>query len=518
MKLSTTSRRGFIAGGLTGIAAVAGRRVYAADAPSSNPVARYGLAWTDDIKWDRVEDVTLAPGKNWNQKFAAAQSLLSRKGGGAVYFPPGVYQFADSLHLENGIVIRGGEPQTADAKSDNYAPPTRFEFPQYKPSYRGQGTPLDTAFKGVYLNKPAEASNVGVVNVSISRGHIHFREDDGHKCGWNRLVVGCVLRNAAVADPEVPNLKLKQHAWQRFTSRHHAAIDVKASKNLLVANNRLPKSGEDNFGMNGYLLEGRKGMESLDGVVFDYDNRPGMYVNHFGIGAPGGGAPNGTPESHPWGFRKGIVIRDNYIFNTGRMAIGFSGDGVICAGNVVRFRKDVWRPTATGQNKTFGSSTNDNRAVEMRGWRWVVENNDYEVYRNWAADRTYLINDGEGLMHENHVNSAVIESRLAGNVGNAYLSIYKTGEIDGLVVEGNDIRVGGGAAIMVVADRNDGRGPCRNVTIVDNKTTGGGIVIAGSPAKNNVIRGNRHTGLGGTIRNDAQAMLDGNAGYEVISG
>jgi len=35
----------------------------------------------------------------------------------------------------------------------------------------------------------------------------------------------------------------------------------------------------------------------------------------------------GTPESHPCGFRKGTVIRDNDIYCTGRTAISFTGDG-----------------------------------------------------------------------------------------------------------------------------------------------------------------------------------------------
>ena len=43
-------------------------------------------------------------------------------------------------------------------------------------------------------------------------------------------------------------------------------------------------------------------------------------------------------------------------------------------------------------------------------------------------------------MHENHCNSAIIDSVLRGNRGNAYLSLYKTGLIDGLVVAENDVR------------------------------------------------------------------------------
>ena len=44
-------------------------------------------------------------------------------------------------------------------------------------------------------------------------------------------------------------------------------------------------------------------------------------------------------------------------------------------------------------------------------------------------------------MHEDHVNATVKDSVLTNNRGNAYLSIYQTAGIDGLLVEGNDIRL-----------------------------------------------------------------------------
>ncbi|MGQ9914397.1 MAG: hypothetical protein ACUVQQ_08645 [Thermogutta sp.] len=366
---------------------------------------------------------------------------------------------------------------------------------------------------------PATASNVGVVNIQINRGHIHFGDDatENHAAGRNRFVVGCVLRNAAVADPAVPNPKIGQKPWQRFTARHHAAIDVQASENILVANNRLPASGDDNFTMNGYVLTGRNGQAiEIDGVVFDYDNRPGIYVNHYSIGGAGGSGNDGTPESHPYGFRKGIVIRDNYVFNTGRMAIGFCGDGVECRNNVIRFADNVWRPTTTGQAIAAGSSTNDNRAIEMRGWRWIVDGNDYIVHRNWAADRKYKMNDGEGLMHEDHVNSTIVDSVLTNNRGNSYLSLYKTGGIDGLLVEGNEITVTQGAAIYVNADRNSGRHPVRRVRIVNNTVAGGGILLSGQPSEQCVVRGNKNRGgTPVTIELNADADLSDNQGFEI---
>jgi hypothetical protein len=257
-------------------------------------------------------------------------------------------------------------------------------------------------------------------------------------------------------------------------------------------------------------------VETIDGVVFDFDNRPGIYVNHYSIGGGGGADPIGTPELFPHGFRKGNVILGNFVHATGRTAIGFCGDGSVCSHNVIRFVDNVWRPTTTGLGLTFGSSTNDNRAVEMRGWRWTVTHNDYLVYKNICSDKIYRINDGEGLMHEGHVNSGIKGSVLSFNKGNTYLSMWHVGGIDGLTVEGNDIRIADKhPAIYVVADRAKRPHPIENVVIKANETTSS-IVLGGSPSKNNLVALNVYTGPGtGKIVDKARAKIENNKGFEV---
>ena len=489
----------------------------AADLPTTDPAADLDIAWTGSLKWDNVVDISAVEGggKYYDERLAKAQKMLAEKGGGTVYFPAGDYPFENFIPLGDGVILRGAKPK-GNAKQESYRPPAKISFPKYEPTFKGKGTPTDTAFKGIILANPESAANCGVVDLAIDRGHIHFTESEDHKCGSNRIVYGCVLTNAAVADPNIPtSKKVKQPEWQRFTARHHAAIEIKSAENLLVANNRLPKSGQDNFTQKNFVLEAtRGGGETHFDVVFDYDNRPGLYINHYCIGGSGGSGDDGTPDSHPYGFRKGTVIRDNYVFNSGRMGIGFSGDGVLCANNTIRFQKDVFRPTTTGLKATTGSATNDNRAIETRGWRWVVDGNDYDVDRNICSDGSYRINDGEGIMHEDHCNSDLRGSRLTNNKGNSYLSIYKCGTIDDFVVEGNDISTSGNIAdIYVVANRNSGPQPCRNVVIQNNITRSNGIYIAGSPAKNNLVKGNEHKGGKGKITNEAKAKVEGNKGY-----
>jgi hypothetical protein len=119
-------------------------------------------------------------------------------------------------------------------------------------------------------------------------------------------------------------------------------------------------------------------------------------------------------------------------------------------------------------------------------------------------------------MHENHCNAHIKESRIIGNRGNAYLSLYKTGGIDSLTIADNQIKVDRGMAIFVDANHSEQRpGPCRHVTIRNNVTEGGGIKIAGRPASDNRVIGNRHTGEGGIIQNQAEAKLQNNENYSV---
>lgn len=509
-----------LAVGTTGAVALRG---WAAP-PADNPLAALKLAWTARLPWDRTLDITTMAGEGefWDARLEAAQARLVHQGGGVIYFPPGEYRFQEDIRLRNGIILRGAPPErVARAHEAKFAPPARLEFPRYQPIFSANGTPVSTAFKGIVLGDPATAANCGVVHLSLNRGYINLGEGEGRHCGANRLVFGCLIRNAAGVEPGIPAADGSQPGWLRYPAKFRAAIRVHAAENALVANNRLPKSGDDNFLMKEYPLLDRKKQTVMFEVLFDYDNRPGIYVNHHCLGGQGGSGQDGTPESHPWGFRKGAVICDNYVFNTGRCAIGFSGDGVFCARNVIRFARDEFRPTVTGIHTSYGSSTNDNRALEMRGWRWVVEDNDYEVYRNWCSDRKYYINDGEGLMHEDHCNSIIRDSRLVRNRGNSYLSLFHVGAIEGLHIEGNDITAQGNIQdIYVTAPRHKQTGefPVRRVVIVNNITRSNGIRLMGAPTADNVIKANRHLGpQRGVILNQANAVMEGNENYDVKS-
>ena len=208
MSSNQYNRRGF----LHGSALTAGAWIltphasFAAEIPSDDPSAALGLAWTGNLKWNQVIDISSidGEGKYWDGRLVAAQKLLSEKGGGIVYFPAGEYHFEDFIRLGDNIVLRGARPAGKMSAQDNsYALPSKLVFPEYVPLFRGDGSPIDTAFKGIVLDDPEKASNCGVVELALERGHIHLAEGKDHTYGRNRIVFGCALTNAAVADPKL---------------------------------------------------------------------------------------------------------------------------------------------------------------------------------------------------------------------------------------------------------------------------------------------------------------------------
>ena len=124
------------------------------------------------------------------------------------------------------------------------------------------------------------------------------------------------------------------------------------------------------------------------------------------------------------------------------------------------------------------------------------------------------------MRHGGHCNSAVVESQVRNNRGNAYISIYHTGGVEGLLIRGNDIRpdlkiASRIAAIYVVADRNRQPFACRQVRIEGNTVGGTGIQLVGEPGAGNVVRDNRAVESGAKIVNRAQAAVADNQGFVV---
>lgn len=453
--------------------------------------------WVKRLPWDVVVDIRTFDGERDDQRLAAAQEAVVARGGGVIYFPPGVYRFSDHILLRPGVILRGAAPAgVTRALDEDFMPATQFEFPRYRPRFSGEGTPINTAFKGIRLADPA-GHIAGVVHININRGHIDFAEGLEYQTGTRRLVFGCRLTNTATADPSIPDSRYGHQPHQRWTARHQPAINAHAGRDVFIANNRIPPSGEDNFVIPNYSLVNPQGNSQqfrlgmpheiitiTDGVVFDYDNRPGIYVNGFA-------ARGATPDTHPHFFRPGLIIRDNFIYCTGRTAIHFTGDGTLAAGNVIRFPAGVWRPTATGGTITDGSSTNDNRALTMRGWRWTAKDNDFIVHANITFRGNIAINDAEGIMHEGFGNSSLKDSRIIGNRGNRYICIWRT-DVDGLEIRDNIIGDDSDPAIHIFAPQES----VRNLVISNNRVTEGIMRVNIARPENIAVHGNQFIGRG----------------------
>jgi hypothetical protein len=191
----------------------------------------------------KVVSIGEVRGDNLEARFSSAQEELG-KDGGVVYFPPGTYKFGDNLRIRSGLVVRGCDPVgVRDARDAGYDLLTRFEFPRFVPKCEGEGSPIESAFKGIRLDSPSNGINCGIANVAINHGHISFDEDNDHNAGSNRIVYGCVVRNAAIAEPTIPSAF--QERRQRFTQRHHAAIHVTSGWNLHVERLQTPREPEE---------------------------------------------------------------------------------------------------------------------------------------------------------------------------------------------------------------------------------------------------------------------------------
>jgi hypothetical protein len=523
--------------------------------PTDNPVAKYGYAWTDGLKWANVAAVVTAPGEPADEMLAAAQTDLAAKGGGVIYFSAGTYTFREDIKLKSGILLRGAPGRaTKDARDGEFAPGTTFLFPKYAFTAAGEGTPNSTAFKAIRLEDEVEGHDCGVVNIEIEHGHIElgtgkdFAATIAAGKGAKRLIVyGCTVRNAARPDTAVP--AAFQQKWQRWTQRHGAAIHIFTGGEVLVMNNRIPASGEDNFVMKGYTLYkatkegvGIKALTAADlretDVTFNYDNRPGIYVNTGGAGTNldiwnaylGKPAP---PEPGAQALVKGIVVRNNYIWNDGCTAINVTGDGAYIGHNTIRFRPNVVLPTARGLQ--YDAFTNNNRAIELRGYRWTADGNDYEVYSNIVTDEAFnepgvatggrRYGDGEGIMHEAYNNCGIRDGKIINNRGNRYICLWRV-PVDGLEIRGNYV-----PHIDVNCRTNPATGhvalPCKNVRVTDNITYAvgdwyhaqmrfsAGLIVTGGTGENILVKGNRQVEPGGVLcRQVADGItLEGNEGY-----
>jgi hypothetical protein len=310
-------------------------------APKDNPIAaKYGkqsYPWTSEIKWSCTYNIQDFQGGTIADRFNFARDIAAANGGGVIYFPAGTYEFPDSIYLKSGTVIRGATPDTTNAKQNDYKPPTKFVFPKYQPKLLGTGTPNSTAFKRIFTYDPNNDSNIGIVNLDINRSPVYFTSNLDYSQNRNIVVFGIRSNNVAEPISFVPNLNF-QAAWQRYANPYAANIKINALANVLIANNRLNDRITDNYQQPEYQvkLEEEGAIDKYD-IRFDYSNHFGILVNRSKAGKfEENFVPAASPIAEPGLFRKGIVIRDNWVYHTMRAGIRASGNGLVIRDNVKR--------------------------------------------------------------------------------------------------------------------------------------------------------------------------------------
>lgn len=420
--------------------------------------------WTDSLKWNHIYNF-LEHGGDTSKTTDNTETLnqltqeIAKQGGGTVFFPKGTYYFSDNVYLANGVIWRGEKPRQVDAKNNKFSPPSKLFFPEYTPGFKGNGTPNETAFKHISTHDPLNDSNIGLVYLDINRAGIELKgaqllPQAGYdptpykitrkpRYGTNRNILIYGIRNNNVAKP-APNIPAGyQHAWQRWSYRFVHNIEIQAIENVLVANCRINDMPTDDFEQPGYLAKDpykRDSIHVLQGhqAVFRYTDHYGIFVNKDrlveGLGV--------KPQHNPGLFRKGVVIRDNWVFNTMRVKIYASGKNMIIKDNVLRDRKGKrhWL------DRSGEALSNYNETLECRGIDWggedvLIEGNDIQVYPQlrWHYNDSNSI-DGEAILVQEccggtYVNGLTIRN----NKMNSYIGLWKMRDIKNVKIVDNTI-------------------------------------------------------------------------------
>ena len=482
--------------------------------PTNNPyAARYNTTyhWTDSLNWTSIYNVSTygaIPNDQTDDRTAimAAIDAAHAAGGGVVFFPAGNYIVSDSLFLKTGVILRGENPNVADATDTTYLPPSKLSFPEYVPVLTGTGTPNSTAFKGISLHN-YQADNTGIVNLDINRGSIGLHPkfeisttrptisvSGGNQAdnfqpvnpSRNCIIFGVRSNNVTIPDPGIPTAT--QEPWQRFSWRFAANIDVLMNGNVVIANNRINDAPTDGYDQPGYKASGAPGGVAPADAKKDFN-----YTDHYGISLNRAKLiknPNGTwgirafhwyplPWDEPFLFVKGNEIMDNWVFSTMRIKVTAAGNGLVVKNNVIRDERNKPRvylnPAGTQRQPNF-SATYENRGIDFSGFDVLIEGNDVQAFNHGFYNSQYPTICGEGIMNQGNsggsqVNGVILRNNTfngnAGNHTNPAFTLYKTMVTHNVLVEGN-VATGRNTHMMITAEN----GPLQhgsNVIIRNNQ-------------------------------------------------
>ncbi|MCC3429681.1 MAG: hypothetical protein JGK08_06280, partial [Microcoleus sp. PH2017_04_SCI_O_A] len=356
------------------------------------------------------------------------------------------------------------------------------------------------AFKRIFTENPNTDSNIGVVNLDINRSPIYLLSNLDYSKNRNIVVYGLRSNNVAEPSSSVPDLNF-QAAWQRYANPYVANIKVNALANVLIANNRLNDSITDNYQQPEYQVKSDKTdvVEEYD-VRFDYSNHFGILVNRSKAGkSEENFVPTAEPSAEPGLFRKGIAIRDNWVYHTMRAGIRASG-----------WTDDTGAGVA-GKNTSFNS-----RAIEWAGWNVLIQDNDFQVYRHQLKDSEFLSNDGGGIViHACCGGTSVRQAEIVGNTGNSYIGISQVPRIRDVRIFGNKLLSnvkGDWPLIYVNADTEQKINGMQNAIVENNTVKGSLLAVASQGGRGNAIRNNSGFNVG-SIKSSCHVTVSKNKGF-----
>eukprot|EP00730_Choanoeca_flexa_P002492 TRINITY_DN11069_c0_g1_i3.p1 TRINITY_DN11069_c0_g1~~TRINITY_DN11069_c0_g1_i3.p1 ORF type:complete len:490 (+),score=98.81 TRINITY_DN11069_c0_g1_i3:154-1470(+) len=368
------------------------------------------------VNWSNVFNV-----KDYDSDYDKAAADAAKSGGGVVYYPAGTYKLSKSITLVSNVVIRG-EPIYTPAKSGTkpgkLEPKTVFQCP-------------DKEHLG-FFNNDKDATNLGIINIDsdgcavmlwpnlspakVSMKDYWYEATKVEGSGSNKVVVGNRIRNVVLGNPDPSmadwslsnglNTTYGLGASDPWPWRFSTAIGVYTASNALIGNNLLDKASRS----------AKTSVAGFKNIEFPYDNRYGIDVNSilYGgvLGKTSGGPCKASASNSPYFFARGVVVRDNYIYQNGRVGLSWSGgddgktpgSGAVIYNNHVEGAQKSTCYTIDGSKPATGHDTNENRGYNQGGYGSNVTSNTGHIWRQKTPDG-YETVDGEGILHQCSANS-----------------------------------------------------------------------------------------------------------------
>ncbi|MCS7004065.1 MAG: chitobiase/beta-hexosaminidase C-terminal domain-containing protein [Cytophagales bacterium] len=437
------------------------------------------------------------------------------------------------LQLKQGVILRGETPTQDVAKLENssqnatytniyntsqvftlpfkkgtFSPPTKFVFPKYHPILSGSGMPNRSAF--MKITSPNFDDNLGLCYIEINRAGIYLspylsgtnESKNNHRAlvnfpdkKENIIVFGIRLNNHADPQDEdhlwgpfldnpagqvVPRSSIGQLGWQRWPFRLAAHIDIEATGNVIIANNRIGDIGgmnenevpDDSYPQPGFTMNfnavPRQVPMQVNSTTFsgtlptfpnNFTNNGFEYSAQIGIRLNRKKAVNAdqsSPSQEPYWYYEGNEVLDNWTYTTSLPGIMASGTGLNVSGNIKRdnFYKPVGAIQRTGAAYTMGGYSQtlgkwqtgpaadfQERGIDVSGYDVKVTYNDIMVVPTRGTNNSLFLGKYGGILVEGDIIRNIRNYEITHNTVTGSIQIENLrSNINGIVLRNNVVK------------------------------------------------------------------------------